>query len=55
MLYTTINETNILNSNVYYRYTYEVAPVFTLMEKAVLSKMLDYTGFQSGDGLFSPG
>lgn len=37
------------------RYTYEMAPVFTLMEKEVLSKMREYVGWSSGNGIFAPG
>ncbi|XP_037532395.1 acidic amino acid decarboxylase GADL1 [Nematolebias whitei] len=37
-------------------YTYEVAPVFTLMEDAVLKKMMEMIGWEEGgDGLFNPG
>lgn len=41
-----------LNSSVY---TYEVAPVFTLMEETVLLEIRKLIGFQDGDGIFSPG
>lgn len=38
------------------RYTYEVAPVFTLMEDAVLRKMIKVIGWEEGgDGIFNPG
>ncbi|KAL5007987.1 hypothetical protein ScPMuIL_013568 [Solemya velum] len=37
------------------QYTYEVAPVFTLMEKVVLTKMLELIGFNDGDAIFTPG
>ncbi|KAM7420139.1 hypothetical protein PAMA_014718 [Pampus argenteus] len=37
-------------------YTYEVAPVFTLMEDAVLRKMMEMIGWEEGgDGIFNPG
>jgi glutamate/tyrosine decarboxylase-like PLP-dependent enzyme len=36
-------------------YTYEVAPVFTLMEETVLQEMRRIVGFTDGDGLFAPG
>ncbi|XP_071324421.1 acidic amino acid decarboxylase GADL1-like [Trachinotus anak] len=37
-------------------YTYEVAPVFTLMEDAVLRKMIEMIGWEEGgDGIFNPG
>ena len=36
-------------------YTYEVSPVFTLMEEAVLAEMRRIVGFTEGDGIFSPG
>ncbi|XP_076665776.1 cysteine sulfinic acid decarboxylase [Andrena cerasifolii] len=49
--------TDALNSSVY---TYEVAPVITLMEKTVIKKLLsmfykDENGTAIGDGLFCPG
>lgn len=38
------------------RYTYEVAPVFTLMEDAVLRRMMEMIGWEEGgDGIFNPG
>ncbi|XP_047115868.1 cysteine sulfinic acid decarboxylase-like [Schistocerca piceifrons] len=36
-------------------YTYEVAPVFTLMEMTVLEKMNQLVGFPDGEGVFCPG
>ncbi|PIK35729.1 putative glutamate decarboxylase-like protein 1, partial [Apostichopus japonicus] len=36
-------------------YTYEVAPVFLLVENAVLQKIQDLCGFTEGDGIFCPG
>lgn len=36
-------------------YTYEVAPVFVLMEEVVLAKLRELVGWSSGDGVFSPG
>lgn len=36
-------------------YTYEVAPVATLMEKALIDKMISYTGWPSGNGIFTSG
>ncbi|KAM8967072.1 acidic amino acid decarboxylase GADL1 [Pelodytes ibericus] len=44
--------TEALNPSVY---TYEVSPVFILIEEAVLNKMIDLLGWKEGDGLFSPG
>ncbi|XP_048733038.2 cysteine sulfinic acid decarboxylase-like [Ostrea edulis] len=44
--------TEALNTSVY---TYEVSPVFTVMEKALLQKMLDLIGFKDGDAIFTPG
>ena len=44
--------TDALNPSVY---TYEVAPVFTLMEAAVLEEMRRMVGFKHGDGMFCPG
>nr|XP_034177857.1 cysteine sulfinic acid decarboxylase-like [Osmia lignaria]XP_034177858.1 cysteine sulfinic acid decarboxylase-like [Osmia lignaria] len=49
--------TDVLNSSLY---TYEVAPVLTLMEKTVITKLLsmfynEENGITIGDGLFCPG
>ena len=38
-----------------FSYTFEVAPVFTLMEKIVLDEMLKLIGFPDGDAIFCPG
>jgi len=38
-----------------YRYTYEVSPVFTLMEREVYAKMLSFIDFNDGDAIFAPG
>ncbi|NXT29562.1 CSAD decarboxylase, partial [Syrrhaptes paradoxus] len=37
------------------RYTYEIAPVFVLMEELVLAKLRELVGWSSGDGIFCPG
>lgn len=37
------------------QYTYEIAPVFVLMEEEVLSKLWALVGWTSGDGVFCPG
>lgn len=39
------------------RFTYEIAPVFVLMEQLTLKKMREMIGWPDGegDGLFSPG
>lgn len=39
------------------RFTYEIAPVFVLMEQLTLKKMREMIGWPGGegDGLFSPG
>lgn len=46
--------TDALNPSVY---TYEVSPVFTLMEEVVLREMRSIVGFENGrgDGIFCPG
>ncbi|KAK2179016.1 hypothetical protein NP493_519g05084 [Ridgeia piscesae] len=44
--------TEVLNTS---QYTYEVAPVFTLMEQVVLGEMCKVVGFKNGDGIFCPG
>ena len=36
-------------------FTYEIAPVFILMENTVLKKMRDIIGFQTGDSTLAPG
>ncbi|XP_071824912.1 cysteine sulfinic acid decarboxylase-like isoform X2 [Apostichopus japonicus] len=36
-------------------YTYEMAPVFLLVENAILQKIRDLCGFSEGDGIFCPG
>ncbi|KAK2102109.1 hypothetical protein P7K49_019776 [Saguinus oedipus] len=37
------------------QYTYEIAPVFVLMEEEVLRKLRVLVGWSSGDGIFCPG
>uniref|UniRef100_A0A7M4E9Q4 Glutamate decarboxylase like 1 n=1 Tax=Crocodylus porosus TaxID=8502 RepID=A0A7M4E9Q4_CROPO len=44
--------TEALNPSVY---TYEVSPVFLLVEEAVLKKMIEFIGWNEGDGIFNPG
>uniref|UniRef100_A0A673XYW4 Cysteine sulfinic acid decarboxylase n=1 Tax=Salmo trutta TaxID=8032 RepID=A0A673XYW4_SALTR len=44
--------TEALNTS---QYTYEVAPVFVLMEGEVLSKLRSLVGWAEGDGIFCPG
>ena len=36
-------------------YTYEMAPVTTLMERELIAQLLKLAGFESGDGMFNPG
>ena len=36
-------------------FTYEIAPVFILMEHFVLKKMRDIIGFKDGDSILAPG
>ncbi|XP_009474009.1 PREDICTED: cysteine sulfinic acid decarboxylase-like, partial [Nipponia nippon] len=36
-------------------YTYEIAPVFVLMEEVVLAKLRELGGWSNGDGIFCPG
>lgn len=38
-----------------FRYTYEVSPVFLLVEEAVIKKMIEFVGWEEGDGIFNPG
>jgi glutamate/tyrosine decarboxylase-like PLP-dependent enzyme len=44
--------TALLNTSMY---TYEVAPVATLMERAILGKMAGLAGFAKGEGVLTPG
>lgn len=37
------------------RYTYEVGPVFTLMESELIQMFCKSFGFPHGDGIFAPG
>lgn len=41
----------------YYRFTYEIAPVFTVMETILLKKIYEIIGWgeTEADGIFSPG
>jgi len=36
-------------------YTFEVAPVFLMMEKIMLNKLNEKIGWAKGDGIFCPG
>jgi glutamate decarboxylase len=36
-------------------FTYEIAPVFILMEHATFSKMREIIGFTGGDSIMAPG
>ena len=38
-----------------YRATFEIAPVYTTIERTVLDKMCSMLGYDDGDGIFSPG
>lgn len=44
--------TDALNTS---QYTFEVGPVFTLIEDALIKKCLSLFGFEDGDGILSPG
>ncbi|KAM6473670.1 cysteine sulfinic acid decarboxylase isoform 3-T3 [Liasis olivaceus] len=44
--------TEMLNTS---QYTYEIAPVFVLMEEVVLKKLRELIGWEKGDGIFCPG
>lgn len=37
------------------RFTYEIAPTFTLMENIVIDHMISKIGWDSGDGILAPG
>uniref|UniRef100_A0A1I8FA17 Cysteine sulfinic acid decarboxylase n=1 Tax=Macrostomum lignano TaxID=282301 RepID=A0A1I8FA17_9PLAT len=45
---TAATNTNML-------FTYEIAPVFVLMEEVTLQKMREHIGWESGDGILAPG
>lgn len=47
----------VCNSYAGFRFTYEVAPVFVLLEYVTLKKMREIIGWPEGrgDGIFSPG
>ena len=53
-VYGVIGEllTAILNTSMY---TYEVAPVFTIMEELIFNEILNLFGFTDGEAIFSPG
>lgn len=36
-------------------FTYEIAPVFILMESFILKKMREIIGFPNGDSILAPG
>jgi len=44
--------TSALNTG---QYTYEMAPAFTLIEQAVITKALELFGLTNGDGILCPG
>lgn len=44
--------TDALNTS---QYTYEVGPVFTLMENEIIQMFSKKFGYTDGDGIFSPG
>ncbi|XP_055907978.1 acidic amino acid decarboxylase GADL1 [Eupeodes corollae] len=44
--------TEALNTSAY---TFEVGPVFSLIETEVIKKMCDICGYANGDGIFAPG
>lgn len=44
--------TSALNTS---QYTYEMGPVFTLIEEAVIKKSLELFGIDNGDGILCPG
>jgi hypothetical protein len=38
-----------------YRYTFEVAPFFMMIEYAILAHLRSFIGWEDGDGIFAPG
>ncbi|XP_068205119.1 cysteine sulfinic acid decarboxylase-like [Palaemon carinicauda] len=44
--------TEALNTN---QYTFEVAPVFIMVEHYIISQLISIFGWESGDGIFAPG
>ena len=49
-----VNEQRATNDDPY-RFTYEIAPVFVLMEEEVLNNLAIHVGWHSFDGILSPG
>lgn len=59
-LYTPVHSSALFltgSCGVTFRFTYEVAPVFVLLEYVTLKKMREIIGWEDGcgDGIFSPG
>lgn len=54
-LWPVLRPSNIYTFVSAFRFTYEIAPVFTLVEKATLKKMRELIGYTDGDGIFCPG
>ncbi|XP_078487101.1 glutamate decarboxylase 1 [Ciona intestinalis] len=44
--------TSTANTNMF---TFEIAPVFILMEDVIIKRMINIIGWENGDGIFSPG
>lgn len=38
-----------------FRFTYEISPVYILMEKEVTKRMIELIGWEDGDYIFAPG
>lgn len=45
----------VFNINYLSRHTYEVAPVFVMMEKYMMRKLSKLVGYDNGDGVLCPG
>ena len=55
LLVSKSRETLFANAPAVARFTYEIAPVFILMEHFVLEKMRNIIGFTNGDSILAPG
>ena len=53
--YISTTVVNIIDQCQFCRYTYEIAPVYTTIERIVIEKMCSLVGYSETDGIFSPG
>ena len=55
MILEWIEEHNLYFNMLICRYTFEVAPVFSLVEHYVINLIIKLFGWEDGDGIFNPG